>query len=233
MSKLSYAQTLRSYTALPLLLSALDRAWAFYELAAKPKGFQGAATLYRPLVEVFLRGAFLAGSADDDEIHYFRQNDELRKRHPMRPRPGREGKVKMGALELVEVIDHEFSAVWGVRLSEVVQSDWDDWHGIVHGGRLVVAMYRGGPDINGKVGATPMQQSPPAAGLISVIAQVACFVCLVPLAAGKLVVGSPDLETLGLVAAGRVANDAFFAKWGRPEAVTSERAGVATTAPSI
>lgn len=214
LSKLTYKQSLRTYTALPLLLSCLDRTWSFYELAGKPKGFQGAAVLYRPVIESFLRGAFLAGPACDDEILYFRKNDELKKRTRMRPKPERpEEKVKMGALELVEVVEHWFGPAWGLKLSETIKSDWNDWHGIVHGGRLVVAMYRGGPDSQGKVGAVPMQQTPPAKGMINVIVQVACFACLIPLAAGPLVNDDPDEEILALVAAGRIANDAFFARW--------------------
>ncbi|WP_329914518.1 hypothetical protein [Stenotrophomonas sp. SMYL86] len=216
LTKLNYQQTIRSYTSLPLLLCALDRAWAFYELAASPRGYQGAATLFRPMVETFLRGAFLAGPAQDDEVLYFRKNDELKKRFPVRPTPDNR-KKQLGAKELVEIVADSFGAELGERLRLAVQSDWDDWHGIVHGGRLVVAMYRGGPDENGQVGAAPMQQRPPVAGLINFIGHVACFVCLIPLAAGQVADHVADEETLGLVAAGRVANDAFFAKWGRTE----------------
>ncbi|MBN5031197.1 hypothetical protein [Stenotrophomonas maltophilia] len=183
----------RGRTAVPLLLAAMDQAWAFsHLLATEPElGQFGAVSLYRSLTETLLRGAFFAKPATDDEIQYFRTKDLMPQRAPMRAKFGSK-KTKLSAGELAEIVDHAYAFEPRGRLVESVQADWNQWNGIVHGGVNVVGMY-GGARFRGSDGMhLPMGWHSQNEGMQELVSHAAVFAWLALLAATEVAHTLPD-----------------------------------------
>lgn len=169
-----FAGDVRSTTALPLLLAAMDQAWAFcHLLATAPHSGQfGAITLYRSMVETCLRGAFFALPATLEEIDYFRRADEMPKR--LQSWPGSAPKkTKLSAGALAEIIDKAYAFQPRGRLVSAVRNDWEAWHGIVHGGVPTMALFGGGNGAQRDLGWVPDN-----AGMKELVPQVCVFAWL-------------------------------------------------------
>jgi hypothetical protein len=75
--------TARTLTAFPLLIASITHSEAICTLLSFENPNYGASVyaLFRAQIEQFLRGAFFAEHATDEEVAYFRKNDELKKRN--------------------------------------------------------------------------------------------------------------------------------------------------------
>lgn len=125
--------TKRAGTAVALLTSSLDHGDAICALLATERPNYGASTLalHRAQTEQFLRGAFFAQHATDDEIEYFRNKGKLRRRQP---------KAEVSAGDLADLIGPTLGDDKELFSASVVRT-WKPLCGYVHGGTQILDMY--------------------------------------------------------------------------------------------
>jgi len=139
----------RVLVALPLLRSSIDMAAAATKLLTiDPVTYGGAAeAMFRPQLERYMR-AVLFGSpnlTDDDEVHAFREEDEMPRRP--KPPPGKKSpKITFDDLTATvasEIVQqtHNVQAALAEGLSDAIVFEKEGLHGAVHGGRIVIRRY--------------------------------------------------------------------------------------------
>ncbi|MBV6838982.1 hypothetical protein KWH01_17370 [Xanthomonas campestris pv. merremiae] len=141
-------RTARRVTVLTLTVAALDIAWAMcYLIRSEPSRTHTVAlTLWRSLLEIWLRAAFFAVPATDEEVQrYF-----TTKKMPNRPWPG--------ATKLVDLSPNLLSRIVGPHfcpedpgIFNTIASEYGDWSGFVHGGEAWLIAMDGGTEITSQV----------------------------------------------------------------------------------
>ncbi|WP_423179994.1 hypothetical protein [Stenotrophomonas sp. CASM106] len=162
-------RTERRMAAGGLLVYALDIAWsACHLLRTDPvRTHIVVLTLWRPLLEVWLRAAFFALEATDDEVAAFLQKGKLPRRNPKDPRDF-SPRLIAGLVGPTICPDEP-------DLLNDLGAEVKDWHGLVHGGNIVVDLYDGGDTLQSQVGPDDM------AVIVNRVAVVACLIGLVGL----------------------------------------------------
>jgi len=214
-----YPESVRSRTALALLMAAIDQAWGFcHVLATAPgHGHFAALTLYRPLVETLLRGAFFAKPATDAEVAYFLEKNQMPSRAPLHPRPGQSGKkIRLPAGELAIIVSKAFELEPHDRLPQVVQSEIEGWHGMVHGGREVVQLYGGRARQRTDGTKEPLGASTAAEEMFELVPHVAVLAWLAMRAAVTLGKAKQDQRAYQAAQLVRDSYQSFILRWDPP-----------------
>ncbi len=137
--------------AVALLTSALDLGAATARLIkCDPEhSWVAAHTLHRPQFEHFMRGAFFAGPASEEEALAFVGQDRMPRRA--------DSQNKLSTITLAQLV-HETSQHWGGgdAPSELWRGVRSELNSIVHGGKAVVDVYTHGSGV-GANKATPEQ----------------------------------------------------------------------------
>ena len=94
--------------------------------------------LHRSQVEQFLRGAFIAGPATEEELSFFVANDEM----PKRQRQGINKPVKLSPSDL-SVLVSDWMNLDNNKLPTSVKNAWGALSGLSHGGLLLLNLYSG------------------------------------------------------------------------------------------
>lgn len=147
-------RTERRVVAGGLLAYALDIAWSIcHLLRTEPvRTHIVVLTLWRPLLETWLRAAFFALEATDVEVAVFRTEGKLPKRGwPSRPESKTEITPRLIAKLIAPSICPEQPELIGSLADEV-----KDWHGFVHGGDVIVDLFDGGDTLQSQVGPDHM-----------------------------------------------------------------------------
>jgi len=133
-----------------LLVHALDISWAIcHMLRTEPKRTHVVAlTLWRPLLEHWLRAAFFTLEATDDEVTAFRTVGTL----PMRVYPSKPNNpVAINIRLIAKLIGPRFSPTTPDLILDLAKED--DWHGFVHGGDVVVKLLDSGETFESQISA--------------------------------------------------------------------------------
>lgn len=142
-------ETDRLRLALTLFKASSDHAAAISRLLALDPLDYGvsASALFRPQVEKFLRAVFFASpeASSDDEVRDFLANDEM----PLRPQTkGKPRRISLNELSTlaVDVLNGLTNTVESAKLSRMVNFAINDLNGLVHGGTVLIRLYRDGED---------------------------------------------------------------------------------------
>ncbi|MDC7801746.1 hypothetical protein PQS91_18005 [Stenotrophomonas geniculata] len=149
-----YARTERVAVSGALLAYGLDIAWSIcHLLRTEPERTHIVAlTLWRPLVETWLRAVFFAIEATDEELTAFRTRDELPKRAwPSKPQQLHDIKTGLIAKLVSSAICPE-----APELIQGLADELTDWHGFVHGGEIVVTLFDNDGSFRSQVGPDHM-----------------------------------------------------------------------------
>ena len=149
-----HARVERVAVAGALLAYGLDIAWSIcHLLRTEPqRSHVVALTLWRPLVETWLRAVFFAIEATEEELTAFRTRDELPKRAwPSKPRQLHEIKTSLIAKLVSSAICPE-----APELIQALANELNDWHGFVHGGEIVVTLFDNEGSFRSQVGPDHM-----------------------------------------------------------------------------
>ena len=152
-------ETRRLRLALSLLTASADYGLSSAQLLvfSRPELAAGAAALQRPQLETLLRGTFFASedACSDGEIDAFVDKEVL----PIRDRAnGGRGPVTVRqmarfATELFREVPYLPDVA---RFERMVENVIDDWHGLVHGGTVIMDVYR---DRNGLIEFSPSENA--------------------------------------------------------------------------
>lgn len=137
-----------------LLLYALDIAWSVcHMLRTEPQRTHMAAlTLWRPLLETWLRASFFAVEATDDEAATFRAAGTI----PMRAWPSKPSKLMPINPPLIAKLIGPALCPEDPDVLRSLVEEVKDWHGFVHGGDIVVELFDGGDNFESQVGPDAM-----------------------------------------------------------------------------
>lgn len=128
--------TNRTYVALALLTASMDNANVVaYLLASKPeRAWVSALALFRSQFDFFLRGAYFAKSASENELARFQ------KKGKMPSRASASGKKRdIYVSEVAESVSKDYG--WDKQLSATLKGHWTPLSGLVHGGKELLAIY--------------------------------------------------------------------------------------------
>ncbi|MCC7632596.1 hypothetical protein [Stenotrophomonas rhizophila] len=199
-------RTERRIVAGALLAYALDIAWSIcHLLRTEPvRTHIVVLTLWRPLLETWLRAAFFALEATEEEISAFRTAGTLPKRGwPSRPEVKTEITPRLIAKLIAPLICPQQPGLLDSLADEV-----KDWHGFVHGGDVVVDLFDGGDTLQSQVGPDHMAFK---------VQRVAVIALLTGLVGLNLSTGERQPEELDPLGAGlREKILAFQSRWPRP-----------------
>jgi len=149
-----------------LLVHALDIAWATcHMLRTEPKRTHVVAlTLWRPLLEHWLRAAFFTLEASDDEVTAFRTAGTIPMRvYPSQPNNPVQINIKLIAL----LVGPRFSPSAPELFTHLAKEE--DWHGFVHGGDVVVRLLDSGETFESQISADDVMRK------VQRIAIIACL----------------------------------------------------------
>ncbi len=137
-----------------LLVYALDIAWSIcHLLRTEPmRTHIVVLTLWRPLLEIWLRAAFFALEASDDEVATFHNEGLL----PHRPWPSNPGSPTQITPRLIARLVGPRICPDEPDLLNDLADEVPDWHSLVHGGNVVVDLYDGGDTLQSQVGPDDM-----------------------------------------------------------------------------
>lgn len=122
----------RTATVLPLVLASMDTAEAIFSLLINQpeKSWVAALIMQRAQMEYVLRAAFFAKAANEKEIVRFRRKGKM---------PNR-GKNQIYVADVTKEAAQHLG--WDEeRLLRTVKSHYKDLSGLVHGGKVVLAIY--------------------------------------------------------------------------------------------
>jgi hypothetical protein len=142
----------RNQVALALLLASLDQARTLCYLLTMDarNGWYSALILHRSQIDHFLRGAFFAQPASDQELAYFLGKNKLPSRSP----PGT-SKRALSTNELAAIVIAGYD--WdGEKLLNTIRNHWGPLSGIVHGGRELLAAYLSEDGIGAEIELTEL-----------------------------------------------------------------------------
>ncbi len=133
---------------LTLLVTCLDHGGAAAGmLSVDPTAYGVSAfALFRPTLETFARAVMfsLPNEVSDDEVTAFLDSDEL----PQRPHPksGKRAPIYAGAIETIatEEVNRLTSRLGVGELGRLLDFQKSDLNGFVHGGKVLVKLYRSG-----------------------------------------------------------------------------------------
>lgn len=168
----------RSLTFLPLLMASMDNAATLlFLLAEKPeRSWVAALSLHRSQFDYFLRAAFFARAASEQELGRFRSKGKMPKRAE---KSGRKRDIFIR--ELAEEVSDSFQ--WDEKLVNTLKGHWSPLSGIVHGGTEVLGIYTA----KGQIGIADVDAKP----LLQVLDNV---LVLVQLAMAVAMSASPRSE---------------------------------------
>ncbi|MCF3530892.1 hypothetical protein GUR46_18630 [Stenotrophomonas maltophilia] len=149
-----YARVERVAVTGALLAYGLDIAWSIcHLLRTEPERTHIVVlTLWRPLVETWLRAVFFAIEATDDELSAFRARDELPKRAwPSKPQKLHDIKTSLIAKLVSSAICPD-----APELIQGLADELTEWHGFVHGGEIVVTLFDNNGTFRSQVGPDHM-----------------------------------------------------------------------------
>lgn len=137
-----------------LLVYALDIAWSIcHMLRTEPvKTHMVTLTLWRPLLETWLRAAFFEVEATDYEVSAFRTAGTI----PMRAWPSRPGNLVDLSPRLIAKLVAPTICPQEPALIAALADEVKDWHGFVHGGDIIVKLFDGGETFEPQVGPDAM-----------------------------------------------------------------------------
>ncbi|MCU1196658.1 hypothetical protein JAK23_13365 [Stenotrophomonas maltophilia] len=137
-----------------LLVYALDIAWSIcHLLRTEPmRTHIVVLTLWRPLLEIWLRAAFFALEASDDEVATFHNEGLL----PHRPWPSNPGSPTQITPRLIARLVGPRVCPDEPDMLNDLADEVPDWHSLVHGGNVVVDLYDGGDTLQSQVGPDDM-----------------------------------------------------------------------------
>lgn len=192
-------RTERRMAAGGLLAYALDIAWSSCHLLRTDpmRTHIVVLTLWRPLLEVWLRASFFALEAADDEVTAFLKDGQLPRRNPR-------NKKDFSPRLIAQLIGPKICPESPGLLNELAE-EVKDWHGLIHGGNVVVDLYDGGDTLQSQVGPDDM------AVIVNRVAVVACLIGLVGL--NLSVDEGRRAEVEGLEASLAEQVRAFQARW--------------------
>lgn len=196
------ARTERRLVVGALLVHSLDIAWATCQMlkTEAKRTHMVALTLWRPLLEHWLRAAFFTLEATDDEVTAFRTAGTIPTRsYPSNP----QNRIAISIRLIAKLVGPVFSPTAPGLLSEV--ADEEDWHGFVHGGDIVVNLLDSGETFESTI--------PPddVAKMVQRIAVISCLCGLTGIMLSSK--DRPDAELKPISARLADAMDEFLDRW--------------------
>lgn len=193
-----------------LLAYAMNLAWSIcYLLRTEPMRTHIVAfTLWRTLLETWLRAAFFGMEASEDEITAFRAG-----KLPVRAWPSNEESRAKISPRLIAILIANKVCPSEPKLVEDLAKELGQWHGLVHGGGEVVNLFDGGDTLQSQV--TPSDVSVKLQRLVVLI-----YLCgIVGL---NLAVDEGRRDEVEMIAKEILQKlQAFQAKWPHPEMADS------------
>lgn len=140
-SSLSVRLDDRTELAIALLRGSVDHGRSLAVLIHISPDEYGASAcaLHRSQLDAFLRGAFFAHVATDDEVRSFREKDEM----PSRPTGANNGAPrKLSPNDLAPLVSSSLGLAQDA-LTDMVKLTWKALNGMVHGGMVLTKSYSG------------------------------------------------------------------------------------------
>jgi len=161
MSRLSLPQSERIRVAISLMFGSIEQARSACLLIANDadRSTFAAFILLRSQIDQMLRGMFFAGPANDDQLAYYLDKDEMPKI----------GKIKAHPVLLAEINDNHYGWAPKGKIQSFVVNHWKDLCGFTHGGHALLGFYAGGE------GISPMK---PTDELIEVVCNTVTLCCI-------------------------------------------------------
>jgi hypothetical protein len=137
-----------------LLVYALDIAWSIcHLLRTEPmRTHMAVLTLWRPLLETWLRATFFSLEASDEEVAAFRSEGTI----PRRAWPSNPNSDAQISPRLIARLVGPKMCPDAPDLLNNLADEVPDWHELVHGGSVVVHIFDGGDTLQSQVGPDDM-----------------------------------------------------------------------------